>query len=68
MNTLKRRGHFLALALPIGVTARRWERDGWWYRSLTNRGLAIRYMLGVPAQRLAHHYEGTAVTNKSSNP
>ncbi len=68
VNTLKRRGHFRALALPIGVTARRWERDGWWYRSLTNRGLAIRYMLGVPAERLANHYEGTAVTNKSSNP
>ncbi len=68
VRTLKRRGHFRALALPIGVAARRWERDGWWYRSLTNRGLAIRYLLGAPAERLANHYEGTTVTNKNATP
>ena len=68
VRNLRRRGHFLALALPIGVAARRWERDGWWYRSLTNRALAIRYLLGVPAERLAEHYQQTAVTNKDGNP
>ena len=68
VKNLRSRGHFRALALPIGVAARRWERDGWWYRSLTNRGLAIRYRLGVPAERLAEHYAGTAVTNKNANP
>ncbi len=68
VKNLKRRGHFRGLALPIGVAARRWERDGWWYRSLTNRSLAIRYLLGVPAERLAQHYERTAVINKSANP
>ena len=68
VRTLRRRGHFLALALPIGVAARRWERDGWWHRSLANRALAIRYLLGVPAERLAEHYQQTAVTNKDGNP
>jgi rSAM/selenodomain-associated transferase 2 len=68
VKNLRGRRHFRALPLPIGVAARRWERDGWWYRSLTNRGLAIRYLLGAPAERLANRYEGTAVTNKNANP
>ncbi len=68
VRNLRRRGHFLALALPIGVAARRWERDGWWHRSLANRALAIRYLLGVPAERLAEHYQQTSVTNKDGNP
>ena len=68
VRELRSRGHFRALALPIGVAARRWERDGWWHRSLANRGLAFRYQLGVPAERLAQHYEGTAETNRKTNP
>lgn len=68
VKKLRSRRHFRELALPIGVAARRWEHDGWWYRSLSNRGLAIRYLLGVPAERLAKHYEEVAVTNKSANP
>ena len=68
VKNLRSRRHFRARSLPIGVAARRWERDGWWYRSLTNRSLAIRYLFGVPAERLAEQYEGTAVTNKSANP
>lgn len=68
VKTLRSRGHFLALALPIGVAARRWERDGWWFRSLNNRSLAIRYLLGAPAERLANHYQGTVVTNKNAKP
>ena len=67
VKTLRSRGHFHALALPIGVAARRWERDGWWYRSLTNRGLAIRYLLGAPAERLAEYYERTTVPDKNAN-
>ncbi len=67
VRNLRKRGHFLALALPIGVAARRWERDGWWYRSLTNRSLAIRYLLGASAERLAEYYEQTSVTDKNAN-
>ncbi len=68
VKNLRSRRHFRALSLPIGVAARRWEHDGWWYRSLTNRGLAIRYLLGASAERLAAHYQQTAVTNNDVNP
>jgi hypothetical protein len=70
VKNLRSRGHFRALRLPIGVASRRWERDGWCYRSLSNRSLAIRYLLGVPAERLAKRYEGTpspAATDRSRN-
>ncbi len=68
VKNLRSRGHFHELALPIGVAARRWERDGWCHRSLANRGLAIRYLLGAPAERLAEHYDGSTVTNKKATP
>ncbi len=67
VKNLRARGRFRALTLPIGVASRRWERDGWCYRSLTNRGLAIRYLLGTPAERLAKRYEGTTVTDRSAH-
>ena len=67
VKNLRARGHFRALPLPIGVASRRWERDGWCYRSLTNRGLAIRYLLGAPAERLAQRYEGTAMRDRSTS-
>ena len=67
VKNLRAHGHFRALTLPIGVATRRWERDGWCYRSLTNRGLAIRYLLGTPAERLAKRYEGTAVTDRNAH-
>ena len=65
VKNLRAKGHFRALPLPIGVAPRRWERDGWCYRSLANRSLAIRYLLGTPAERLAERYEGTAVTDRN---
>lgn len=40
----------------IGVSPRRWERDGWLRRSLHNRGLALAFALGVAPERLARHY------------
>lgn len=42
----------------LGVSPRRWERDGWLRRSLHNRGLALAFMLGVAPERLARHYAG----------
>jgi hypothetical protein len=50
------RGRFRVLTTGIGVCARRWEHDGWLTRTLHNRWLAIRYMLGAPADRLAQAY------------
>lgn len=53
---LKRAGRFAALKLPITVSSRRWERDGFLYRTLQNRSLALGYLLGIPASRLARWY------------
>jgi len=64
VRKLHSRGHFRGLELPIGVAPRRWERDGWWRRSLTNRWLALRYLLGAPAERLAAGYDSDSPTRE----
>jgi len=62
VRELRRRGSFAPVAATIGVSPRRWERDGWLQRSLGNRILALAYTLGVPPHRLARRYRppGTA--------
>jgi rSAM/selenodomain-associated transferase 2 len=50
---------FAALATPVFVATRRWERDGWLRRSLHNRWLALRHLLGAPAEALAGAYART---------
>ena len=57
VKKLRARRRFRRLDTPIGVSPRRWERDGWIRRSLENRRLAIRYMLGAPAEQLALRYD-----------
>jgi len=57
VRALRRRGPFTRLATAIGVSPRRWERDGWLWRSANNRLLALAYMAGVPAHRLARRYQ-----------
>jgi rSAM/selenodomain-associated transferase 2 len=49
-------GPFVALPMPIGVSPRRWERDGWLRRSLANRWLAFCYTAGVAPDKLARRY------------
>lgn len=56
VRALRRRGTFRVLPERVGVSTRRWERDGWLARSLSNRVLALGYALGVPAERLARAY------------
>lgn len=58
VKALRRQGRFQALPLTIGVSARRWERDGWLRRALANRLLALGYMLGLSPARLAR-WQGT---------
>jgi rSAM/selenodomain-associated transferase 2 len=59
VTRLRQRGTFRPLREPIGVSPRRWERDGWWRRTLRNRWLALRFMLGASAERLARGYHGS---------
>jgi rSAM/selenodomain-associated transferase 2 len=60
IKRLKSRGRIQALSTPIGVAPRRWEREGWWYRSVMNRLLALAHMLGIPPARLASRYYNLA--------
>lgn len=60
IKRLKSRGRVRALGTAIGVAPRRWEREGWWYRSAKNRLLALGHALGVPPDWLAARYYGLA--------
>jgi len=57
VRSLRKRGPFARVAADIGVSPRRWERDGWLWRSLHNRLLALAYTLGIPPHRLARRYQ-----------
>lgn len=56
VRRLRGRGTFRILPQRIGVSTRRWERDGWIARTAHNRWLALRYACGAPAERLAAAY------------
>jgi rSAM/selenodomain-associated transferase 2 len=56
VKAARRSGPFVEIANPIGVSSRRWERDGWLRRTLENRLLALGYILGISPHRLAHRY------------
>jgi len=58
VHGLRRQGRFTPLPATLGVSPRRWERDGWLRRTLANRLLALGYLLGVPPRRLALWYHG----------
>lgn len=55
----RRRGLFVGLPSPLGVSPRRWERDGWIRRTLGNRMLAFGYAMGFSPRRLARIYEAS---------
>ena len=63
VRNLRSRGRFRALATPIGVSPRRWERDGWIRRSLNNRYLALAYARGQTAHRAAARYDPSGSSN-----
>lgn len=54
---LRRAGTFRNIDASIGVSCRRWERDGWLRRSLANRLLALGYALGITPEVLARRYD-----------
>lgn len=56
VRRLRRRGTFRVLPERIGVSTRRWERDGWLARTVGNRWLALRYACGASPERLAAAY------------
>ncbi len=56
VKAVRREGRFRVLPEAIGVSPRRWERDGWLRRTLENRLLALGYALGVSPRTLAGYY------------
>lgn len=58
VRALKRTGRFVALDMPITVSPRRWERDGFLRRTFANRMLALAFLCGASPARLAHWYGG----------
>ncbi len=60
---LRALGEFRRIARGLLVNPRRWQRDGWWRRSLRNRLLALGFTLGLAPQRLARLYAGDKPTS-----
>ncbi len=65
---LRRQGRFVRLTHGLEVDGRRWQQDGWWRRSLTNRLLALGFALGIAPQRLAGWYGRTGVIGGRLRP
>ena len=53
VRRLVRAGPVAELPLALGTSSRRWRRDGWCRRSLTNLAIVALYFAGVSAARLA---------------
>ena len=56
VKRLRKSGRFAPVAAALGVSARRWKRDGWFRRSLRNRLLALAYILRRSPDDLAQRY------------
>lgn len=65
VRALRRQGSFACMPAGIGVSPRRWERDGWIRRTLANRLLALGYTLGIPPYRLARRYQPLNATDET---
>ena len=57
VRNLRRMETFTQMTSSIDVATQRWERDGWLRRSLRNRMLTLRYMLGADPIELAKSYQ-----------
>jgi rSAM/selenodomain-associated transferase 2 len=68
IRRLRARGTFVVLPKALGVATRRWERDGWWRRTLHNRWLAIRFMLGARPEALAASYRRLLRSGREREP
>jgi rSAM/selenodomain-associated transferase 2 len=68
VRRLRARGTFVVLPQTLGVATRRWERDGWWRRTLHNRWLALRFMLGARPEALAASYRRLLRSGQEREP
>jgi rSAM/selenodomain-associated transferase 2 len=68
IKRLRARRTFRMLPQALGVSTRRWERDGWLRRTVQNRWLALRFMLGAPAASLAASYRPLLPSESERRP
>ena len=67
VKNLRSLGAFKRIDHGLLVDPRRWQRDGWWKRSLLNRLLALAHACGVSAFALARLYQRNC-SSQSLNP
>jgi rSAM/selenodomain-associated transferase 2/rSAM/selenodomain-associated transferase 1 len=56
VRRLRRAGTLYHSRQPVLTSARRWERDGWWRRSVKNVTLQALFFAGMAPERLANWY------------
>jgi rSAM/selenodomain-associated transferase 2 len=56
VRRLRRRGRLAHVDAPAITSARRWERDGWFRRTVQNSALTLLYFAGRPPDILARRY------------
>lgn len=56
IKAIRKHGKLYVSKTPIAVSTRKWEKDGYWRRSLHNRFLALAYKFGVSSEKLAQWY------------
>ena len=58
IRRLRRRGQLEHADIPATTSAKRWEQDGWFRRSLDNVFLVALFLIGYSPGRLARRYHG----------
>jgi hypothetical protein len=56
IRRLRRHGRLEHADVPALTSARRWERDGWFFRTFENVFLVALFLAGYPPDRLARRY------------
>lgn len=59
VRALRRTRRFVAVALPMTVSERRWQRDGLLRRTIRNRTLALGFALGIDPVTLERWYRAS---------
>ena len=56
VRRIRARGRFRPSSVAVTVSARRWERDGWWRRTAANLRILVLHLAGRSPERLAAMY------------
>ncbi len=61
IKALRKNGQLHISNIPVAVSTRRWDKDGYWKRTLHNRLLALAYKFGVSTEKLSQWYTAKKV-------